>query len=290
MKRHIHKIRAKKTTAGVLKPLSAFAAMIGLGMPGADAQPVFNYSFPASWNGTGTAITDLSGAGNNGTYDGTLALATAVPPGSPGGTESINTSSGGILTGASGSLSNSVVAAAGGFTYNLSFDWNGTDSSSFGHTEKLIDYAGTESLQLITTAGGTATLEMVFGNDTGSTETVASSTTVASNSWYNVKMTFNTTGNSLVAGDISGVESLYVNGSLIGTASATKGTYGDSLDRPIGVGQLGANFGYLVGFKGDIYDPSVSLGVVAVPEPSSTALLGICGGLGMAWNLRRRKV
>ena len=81
-----------------------------------------------------------------------------------------------------------------------------------------------------------------------------------------------------------------VNGTdYLGTA--TKGTYGDSLNRPIGVGQLGANFGYLVGLKGDIYDPSVSLGIVATPEPSSLAL-GLMGGLGMlgmTWRARRSK-
>ena len=82
--------------------------------------------------------------------------------------------------------------------------------------------------------------------------------------------------------DVTGTASLFVNGSLVGSASATKGTYGDNLNRPIGVGQLGANFGYLVGFKGDIYDPSVSL----VPEPSTLAL-GVLGGLTFL-GLRRR--
>ena len=76
------------------------------------------------------------------------------------------------------------------------------------------------------------------------------------------------------------------------TGTATKGTYGDNLHspsgRPIGIGQLGANYGYLVGFQGDIYDPSVTLGVV--PEPSTLAL-GLMGGAGILGylNMRRRK-
>ena len=80
---------------------------------------------------------------------------------------------------------------------------------------------------------------------------------------------------------------MQVNGGTPIQGAATKGTYGDSLARPIGVGQLGANFGYLVGFKGDIYNPSVSLGASIVPEPS-TLVLSALGGVGMML-FRRRK-
>ena len=271
MKRH----RIKTFT-----PMSAVAAVFGLAASSLHAQttPVFEYGFPASWNGTGTAITDLSGAGNNGFTSGTLSLDSVVPPGAPGGTQSILTTAGGILTSANASLNNATVASAGGFTFNASFMWNGTDSTSFGHTQKLIDYAGTESLQLVTTTGS-ASLQMAFGDDTGG-ETVPVSTTIQPNVWYNVKLTFVNT--SLSGVDVTGTANLFVNGSLVSSGSATKGTYGDNLNRNIGIGQLGANFGYLVGFKGDIYDPSVSL----VPEPSTLAL-GALGGLGM--QLWRRK-
>jgi hypothetical protein len=271
----------KKHIIKTFTPISAVAAVFGLAASGAQARgtPVFEYGFPASWNGTGLAITDVSPAGNNGFLDGTLSLAAAVPPGAPGGTQSINTSAGGILTSASALLNNSTVLGAGGFIYNVSFMWNGTDSASFGHTQKLIDYAGTESLQLVTTSGS-ASLQMAFGDDLGN-ETIPVSATVLPNTWYNVKLTFN--GTSMVGSDVAGTASMVVNGGTPITGAATKGTYGDSLNRPIGVGQLGANFGYLVGFKGDIFDPSVSL----VPEPSTLAL-GALGGLGMMW-LRRRK-
>ena len=43
----------------------------------------------------------------------------------------------------------------------------------------------------------------------------------------------------MVGGDVAGTADLYVNGSLVSSASATKGTYGDSLNRPIGIGELG---------------------------------------------------
>jgi hypothetical protein len=272
----------KKHIIKAFTPLSAVAAVFGLAGSAAQAAtvPVFEYDFPASWNGTGATITDQSGAGNNGFYDGTLSLATAVPTGSPAGAQSLNTTAGGILTSANSLLNNNSVFAGGGFIYNTWFMWNGTDSTSFGHTQKLIDYAGTESLQLITTTGS-ASLQMVFGDDTGA-ESTAVSTTVLPNIWYHVRMEFDAT--SFNAGDVSGTANLFLNGGLVGSGAATKGTYGDSLARPIGIGQLGANFGYLVGFKGDIFDPSVSL---VVPEPSVLALATL-GGLNFLL-FRRRK-
>ncbi len=275
----------KKHILNTFTPISAVAAVFGLAASAAQAQttPVFEYGFPASWNGTGATITDQSTAGHNGVFDGTLSLSAAVPAGAAAGTQSLDTSAGGILTSANSLLANSAIFAAGGFTYNVSFMWNGTDSSSFGHIQKLIDYAGTESLQLLTTSGS-ASLQMAFADDTG-VETVAVSKTVSPNTWYNVTLTFGST--SMVGDDVAGTASLYVDGSLAGSGAATKGTYGDILARPIGVGQLGANFGYLVGFKGDIYDASVSLGVATVPEPSALAL-GALGGLGLML-FRRRK-
>ena len=52
--------------------------------------PVFNAAFPASWNGTGTTVTDLSGANNTGFQSGTASFTTAaVPPGALAGTGSM---------------------------------------------------------------------------------------------------------------------------------------------------------------------------------------------------------
>ena len=277
-------VAMKKSIRNTFTPISAVAAVFGLAA-GVQAQttPVFEYDFPASWNGTGTAITDQSTGGHNGVFDGTLSLDAAVPPGAPGGTQSVNTSVGGILTSANALLANSTVFSAGGFTYSVSFMWNGTDSTSFAHTQKLIDYAGTESLQLVTTSGS-ASLQMAFTDDLGASAPVIS-TTVLPNTWYNVTLSFDAT--SMVGSDVAGLAFLEVNGGTPIQAAAIKGIYGDNLNRPIGVGQLGANFGYLVGFKGDIYDPSVSLGASIVPEPSTLALSAL-GGLGMML-LRRRK-
>jgi hypothetical protein len=226
----------------------------------------------------------LSTAGNNGITNSTLALSANVPPGAAAGTQSITTNAGGIVTNAKQLLTNPIVAAAGGFRYDVSFLWDGTDSSgSNGGVEKIIDYAGTESLQLTVPAGaGSADLEMGTSLDTGGL-IIAASTTISPNTWYNVTMTFDTQGNPVVAGDLTGLVSLYVNGSLVSSGMATKGTQGDTLNRPIGVGELGSTFGHIVFLRGQIYNPSVSLGV---PEPASLVLLSLVGVFGFA--LRKR--
>ena len=290
------KAKKNKLPIKAFKPMSAVAGVAALAA-GAHAQttPLFEANFPASWNGTGTTVTDQSSAGNTGFQSGTASYSTtAVPTGAAGGTGSMGLSGvGGIKVTPTGLLNNSAIASDGGFTYNLEFLWDGTDSSgSFGGVEKLIDYAGTESLQLVVPAGaGSATLQMQFANDTGA-EAVPVSTTIAPNTWYNVTLSFDTAGNSLVGGDISGIADLYVNGSLVSSGAATKGTYGDSLDRPIGIGEFG--YGHttsIIGLHGDIYDASIDLGVAPVPEPSSMALslLGGLGVMGMMWNARHRK-
>lgn len=293
-------MKRKKGSLKKLTAMPAAASVFALAASAAHAQtPIFDYSFPASWGGTGTTVTDLSGAGNNASYASidTPALSSAIPTGGTG--DSVNTSGGGFDTIATGLLNNNAIAAAGGFTMDVEFMWNGTVTTAHSGYQKLIDYAGTESLQLANTSASGATLEMVFAGDTppaGSTspETVAVSTTIQANTWYNVSLNFNTKGNSLTSSDdISGLASLSVNGSLISSAEATKGNYGDGLGRAIGVGEWAANTQFAVyglninDFQGDIYNASVTL----APEPSTVALsvLGGLGVLGMRWRARRSK-
>jgi hypothetical protein len=285
------KLTMKKTTGRMLPPLSAFAAMIALGVPSANAQDVFNASFPDSWNGTSTTVTD-PGTTDVGYQSGTATYSTTAVPSDAGiGTGSMAlTGVGGIKVTPNALLNNASIASAGGFTYNIDFMWDGTDSTSYGHAEKLIDYSGTESLQLVTTSGS-ASLQMLFADNTG-VESTAVSTTILPNTWYNVTMAFYTGGNSVVTGAISGTAGLYVDGNLVSSGSATKGSYGDGLNRPIGIGEFG--YGHttsIIGLHGDIYDASINLGAdpVATPEPSTMALLSGFGGLATLLKFRRRK-
>jgi PEP-CTERM motif len=289
-------MKNKKRPSKKITPVSAATAVLALAAYGAHAQltPVFSATFPSSWSGTGTTVTDQSTAGNTGFQSGTATYSTtAVPPGATGGTGSmVLGGAGGIKVTPTKLLANASIAADGGFTYNIDFLWNGTATPA---TQKLVDYAGTESLQLTSlTANTSATLGMAFGGDTGTApDADVVSTTILPNTWYDVTMTFNTEGNSLGGtGDISGIADLYVNGILVSSAAATKGTYGDSLNRPIAIGELA--YGHttsILGLTGDIYSASVDLGVAPVPEPSSMAL-GLVGGfgvLGTMWKARRRK-
>jgi len=257
----------------LLRPALACALTCFFGSHVSFGAPVFLYSFPASWNGTGTAVVDQSAAGHNGITNATLALSANVPPGAAAGTQSISTTGGGIVTSATQLLTNSIVAASGGFRYDVSFLWDGTDSTSNGHVEKIIDYAGTESLQLTTApapVGGvtSADLQMRFDDSVN-----AVSTPVLANTWYTVSVVFNSLGNPVVAGNLAGTVSMVVNGGAPLTSAAIKTAQGDTLNRPIGVGELGSTFGHIVFLRGQIYNPSVSL----VPEPSSLILLSLAG-------------
>ncbi len=233
---------------------------------------VLEYSFPTSYQAPD--IVDVSGAGHTGNFDGTLSMSNSVPTGAAAGTQSVVTTNGAIVTnGGAGDvlLSNAVVAEAGGFQYHVAFNWDGT-TTNWG-VQKIVDYAGTESLQ-IAPNGGSAQLQFAFQPDEPTGQVTAVSMTIQPNTWYDVTATFDTQGNAVDGnGNLSGIASLVVNGAAPITAAATKGALGDSYIRPIGIGELGSHWGFLVNFKGKIYDPSVSL----VPEPTTLSLLALAG-------------
>lgn len=291
--------------------MSAAVAAIGLVVVTPDAvhaatTPVLSYSFPGSWNGMGTVVTDLSPAGTNGIVSTTTAKkpslsTTLLPAGAAPGSASANTSAGGFETNAKEQLTTTAVAAAGGFSYTAEFMWNGTDLTSNNHVEKIIDFAGTESLHVDTSitggAPGTATLGFLFsaqGVAPAPDINTGPTLVINANTWYNVIATFDTQGNvvSPVDGSIAGLATLRVTpvGGATTTASLlnTMTTYGDGTAlgaRNIGIGELGlpSTTSTYVPFQGNIYSASVSLGVV--PEPASLSLVG----LGAAAVLARRR-
>lgn len=254
------------------------------------ASAIVQYSFPASYNGTGTTITDLSGAGNNGTVRGTPTLSNDVPSGAAAGTQSVVTNVGNFHTTANALLTNSTVQASHGFSFETWFKWDGT-ATTFA-TQKIVDYAGTESLQLFNPNGASQTagelLQFAFDSQT-TTNVLNSSVTLTSGQWYHVVASFNPGTNTIDgSGNLAGLGTLSVDTGgvpTVNTGALTKTTQGDGLNRPIGFGRLGLSntSGTLVAFNGEMFNPNVSLN----PEPASLGLLGLAG-VGLFGRRRRR--
>ncbi|MEM8944402.1 MAG: PEP-CTERM sorting domain-containing protein [Planctomycetota bacterium] len=235
---------------------------------GAQATSIFEYSWPAS--GLTPSIVDLSPAGNNAT-PGNATTSAMIPPGAPIGTESLSTIDGGAVTQATDLLENAAIEAAGGFRFATQFLWDGTnDTGSPILIQKIIDYAGTESLQIedINLTSGTATLRFLF-NDAVEGPT----TTIVANQWYDVSAVFSPTAGVQGDGSLPGVAILTVDGNSV-SEPISKTTFGDSLNRPIGIGALSVAPN-IIELHGFIYNPSVTL----IPEPASLglALLGLAG-------------
>ncbi len=255
---------------------------LGVVSLGVSAQAdVFEYSFPASWDGLAPTVTDLGPVGNDANPNNAV-LDAAAPPGSAN--QSINTTDGGMTTQAIDLLENSVVAAAGGFVMSAEFLWDGTnDQGSSILIQKIIDYAGTEFVQIenLDLVNGTADLRFGFNDAPGGL-----TTQIEANQWYYFEATFSTLGNTVNGdGSLDGDTSLFVNNlttpqpgvAIVGTANKTD--FGDSLDRSIGIGGLSVA-PTIIELHGNIHDPSVRL----LPEPATAALLGL-GALALC---RRR--
>ncbi|MBN1854205.1 MAG: hypothetical protein JW829_15865 [Pirellulales bacterium] len=238
----------------------------------ADLTPVFEYSFPASYDGTGSTIVDLSEAGNNATFDSPdKPLVDNRPPGFSSSLMSITGASPYGRHGATDAidlLDNDLVAAAGGFTFDVWFQWEGI----YTNTRKLIDYAGTENLRT-----NVNEIQFIISNSA-----YVLSAPIEANTWYHVVAMFDSMGNTPYDGaypgdpDLDGIAYLYLDGVLVDSEAVTKTGFGDSLDRPIGINRWAGGGGEW--YQGLNFNPSVYLGI---PEPSTFILggllLGLCG-------------
>jgi hypothetical protein len=276
--------------------LSAIVFFVYFMACGARAAPVFSYQFassgPTSWNGvggSGTTVTDLSSAHHDGVTTGGPLLSPNVPFPAPADAESMFTDGGGMRTNATSLLSNALIAASGGFQMDAWFEWDGSDNAQ--HTGKIIDYAGTDYLQI-------QFLDIApivrFGFNDDSTIGTNLIAPIVPFTWYHVTGVFDTTGNTIAGdGSLTGEATLFLDGVAVGSDTVTKlatnsglGTAGDALNRRIGVGYFSASAGSLIQFRGWLYNPSVDL----IPEPATAILICIGAAfLAMARTLGKRQ-
>ncbi len=252
--------------------------MVGIGW--GQLTPVFRYSFPESYDGTTTAIVDLSAAHNDGLMDGSGTggyLNGQVPPGFAGG--SLTGATGGHgRTNATGLLLNSALESAGGFTIDLWFLWEGI----YTDVRKLIDYAGTDNLQ----TNGRRIL-FVFNDDIANQSLAAP---IQGQKWYHCVAEFDTRGNAIVNGSITGIARLWIDDlsgaglQLIASREMTKTNYGDGLNRPIGINRWAGGGGDWN--QGRIFNPSVYLGVPdAAMDPRPMDHQVLVSGNTLSWKV-----
>ncbi|BDS06994.1 hypothetical protein NT6N_20340 [Oceaniferula spumae] len=234
---------------------------------------VFEYEFDTSYDASNTTVTDLSPAGNNATVTGqnggaNIAVSTDIPAGATRGSHSLDysTTFGVITTNATQLLNNTAIVNNGGFTISVSF------RGLSNNVRKIIDYAGTNYIAARSNNGG----EVLISLDNAPIITLNASSGLDVSGWNDINYSFTVTDGSdlnAVVGDIR----VDLNGSVTTLAGQTLTSFGDGLNRPIGIGRHPTANGEH--FRGQIYAPAVYLSVV--PEPSSSALfaLGLSGFL-----------
>lgn len=189
----------------------------------------------------------------NGTFGGTgVTLTNDIPvngvPAGYGSAAIVCSGSGGVLAPGTEQLSRTNIANAGGFTYEAWFKWNGS-----GNNNCIIDYAGTEKLiRRVSDSGPTMETDNATFSLIGAAD---------SNQWHYVAVVFTPT-NTLSGDTISGKYTFYLdtNVPLATVLGVTLNSFGDSLNRTIGVGTHPVPSFTTDFFHGLIYEPRVTLG------------------------------
>jgi hypothetical protein len=231
--------------------------------------PLFFYDAPESATplAVNAAIADQSGAGNNGRIEQATVATVADTPTGSGYSFNVGIGSGSVRTLAIDLLDNADVLAAGGFQFDVWFKTDGTSSGIFG---SLINYAGTERIELAGQAGGPGGLAdknyLEFRVSSGGGDYVANPTkNISDNQWHHVTSKFIVTDASdprNLRGDmhliLDGVTHIYKNG--------VKTSQGDDLNRVISIGNhptassQPAGLNNTDNFDGLIYQPKAWLG------------------------------
>jgi hypothetical protein len=221
--------------------------------PPAFAGTVFRYSFADSR--PLPRVSDQSPARNDATAGPSAVLSANVPPSRPtgGGNRSLDCRTNGAVTDDKLLLSNAAIDFDRGFTMEAWFQWNGG-----GFVNSIIDYAGTEKLVIDVPSGGAPTVTMRFSPTFNSTTDYPIGPAVPGR-WQYVAVVFQAAPRN-PDGTLTGTLTTYLDcltpSSVV--PGVTKGNFGDSLVRGIGVGQHPLSFPQDF-FDGLIYEPRVSV-------------------------------
>ncbi|HMP08149.1 MAG TPA: hypothetical protein PJ982_17510, partial [Lacipirellulaceae bacterium] len=234
--------------------------------------------YDAARSGSGAVdapILDLSGKGNHGrVLVAGVGTSGDVPAGMGGLSYDFTGGGGKLITNAVNLLHNAAVAPAGGFTLET---WFKTSGGS-GATGSIIDYAGTERIQLagaVVGAGG-------LGDNTRLEFRVGSSLyplfnadlNIADNVWHKATAQFlltDASDNRNLRGDLR----LTIDNQTLQLQNVVKTSTGDDLNRPIGFGHHPSATGAGDNFEGLLYNPKVYLGVDAASSTLPTVKLEV---------------
>lgn len=242
--------------------------------------PILFYDAPAAVDplAINAVITDQSGAGNDARIQqATVAVVADTPTGS-GYSFDLTGSSGSVRSIATKLLLNADLMASGGFQMDV---WFKTDGSSSGIYGGLINYAGTERIELAGQAGGPGGLadkNYLEFRVSSSGDYVANPTTVISNSqWHHATSKFIVTDASDPL-NLRGDMHLVLNGVTHVYRNAVKTSQGDDLNRSISVGNHPTGSTAITSingnddFDGYVYQPKVWLGYDLDPTQQAVLL------------------
>lgn len=229
--------------------------------------PVFAYRFPASNDGSGASldVIDQSTGAHQAVLTGEVPLSEDVPPGQPAAARSLDllNASGAIVTNETKLLDNTLVVAAGGFNMDVWFKGVPASGTAF---QKIIDYAGTEFISVsgADTDNDGSFGQMVVRMSSGTYDIILDADDgLLTDDWNHFTYNYQVLNGADIA-NLIGTVTLTLNGRSTSYTNRPLTSYGDTLNRPIGIGRHPTATEY---YRGLLFNPTVSLGSLSDTPP-----------------------